>query len=361
MDRLSFNAGLNYYANVNDVVSHRLTLANTQLSLTRNKDRYYEYFPRDKNFRDQIFELYSPALKSQVDAGVLSSDALASQIINDQNFTASLSGDALSIYNSFRQSLLNKDRQTQDVLVPSFIYNFTYNEIGKKEYPNPFYFNGKLEVAGNLFSLFAKPTQNPGVLSTGKKDVFGVPLSQFIKIDADARKHFTFSKNTLVLRQFIGVGIPYGSSSIMPFIKSYFNGGSNDIRAWNIFGGLGPADSQLDERIRAYAMDNVKLTTNIEFRVPFSKTYEGAVFTDMGNIWSLRDNGFGDQFKFGKFYKQMGIGSGFGLRINVAYITARVDVAYKIYDPNQPEGDRWRFSKFQLLKPTLNFAIGYPF
>jgi outer membrane protein assembly factor BamA len=86
----------------------------------------------------------------------------------------------------------------------------------------------------------------------------------------------------------MGIGIPYGNSSSMPVIRSYINGGPNDIRAWTVFGGLGPANSQVDEKVRTYVMDNLKLTTNIEYRVPFNDMYEGAVFTDIGNIWSLK-------------------------------------------------------------------------
>jgi len=244
------------------------------------------------------------------------------------------------------------------------IYNFVYSEIGKKEYPNAFYFNGKVELAGNILSLFNKKDNDGGVVTGPQKTIFGLPYAQFIKFDIDARKYFKFNGNqTLVLRQFIGVGIPYGNSQDMPIIKSYFNGGSNDIRAWVAFGGLGPADSQVDERVRTYMTDNLKLTTNIEYRIPFNKTYEGALFTDIGNTWSLRNynDGYGDEFKFNKFLKQVGIGSGFGLRLNIAYVTARIDLAYKIYDPNKPDGDRWRFKYFQPFKPTVNIAFGYPF
>jgi Outer membrane protein/protective antigen OMA87 len=184
-----------------------------------------------------------------------------------------------------------------------------------------------------------------------------------VKFDFDVRKYFKFNNNTLVLRQFVGVGIPYGNSSNMPVIRSYFNGGANDIRAWIPFGGLGPAGSQIDERVRTFMTENMKLTTNVEFRVPFNGTYEGALFTDIGNIWALKstNDGSGDEFKFNKFLKQVGIGSGFGLRINIAYITLRLDLAYKMYDPNKPEGDRWRLKYFQPFKPTLNIAFGYPF
>ena len=72
-------------------------------------------------------------------------------------------------------------------------------------------------------------------------------------------------------------------------------------------------------------LDNVKLTTNIEYRFPISKIVEGALFTDAGNIWSLKNTGIGDEFKFNKFYKQLGIGSGFGFRFNIAYVTLRLD------------------------------------
>lgn len=363
LGRIGFNGSLNYFANANDIVSHRLSLFNTQLSLTRNKDRYYDFFPRDQEVRDATFELYSPALYQDFKNGLITSDEFSSLIVNDGTFQNSLDADQLNLFNTFRQSLINKDRQTQNVLISSFIYNYIYNEIGKKDRPNPFYFNGKVEVAGNVFGLLTDSQKQDGVIAEPTKKIFNIPYSQFVKFDVDVRKYFTFfnEKHTLALRQFIGVGIPYGNSTTMPFIRSYFNGGSNDIRAWRVFGGLGPADSQLDEKVRSYIMDNVKLTTNVEYRMPFNDMFEGAAFVDAGNIWSLRDNGFGDAFKFNKFIKQMGVGTGVGVRINVAYITLRLDAAYKVYDPNKPIGDRWVISKWQPLKPTLNFAFGYPF
>ncbi|WP_312818099.1 translocation and assembly module lipoprotein TamL [Kaistella carnis] len=363
LGRIGFNASLNYFANANDIVSHRLSVFNTQLSFTQNKDRYYDFFPRDQDVRDKIFQIYSPALWQDFQNGLITSDDFSSTIVADTGFQESLSGDQRSDLNTFLQSLINKDRQTQNILISSIIYNFVYNEIGKKDRPNPFYFNGKFEMAGNVFSIFNSSRKEDGIVTGPSRTIFNIPYSQFVKFDFDVRKYFTFNneKQTLALRQFIGIGIPYGNSSSMPFVRSYFNGGSNDIRAWRVFGGLGPADSQLDEKVRSYVMDNVKLTTNIEYRMPFTDMFEGAAFVDAGNIWSLKDSGFGDQFKFNKFISQMGVGTGVGLRINVAYITLRLDAAYKVYDPNKPVGDRWVISKWQPLKPVLNFAFGYPF
>ncbi|MGE8534951.1 translocation and assembly module lipoprotein TamL [Chryseobacterium sp.] len=370
LGRIIFNTGLNYQASVNDQVYHKLTLFNTQVSLTKNKDAYYDYFVNDRRVKDEVFGNYfmfnpqTAQTGQDYKDGKLSVDEVSKEIIENDAYRGSLNQQGTDLLTAFTGTLVNKDRQTQDVLISSMIYNFVYSEIGKKEYPNAFYFNGKVELAGNILSLFNKKDNDGGVVTGPQKTIFGLPYAQFIKFDIDARKYFKFNGNqTLVLRQFIGVGIPYGNSQDMPIIKSYFNGGSNDIRAWVAFGGLGPADSQVDERVRTYMTDNLKLTTNIEYRIPFNKTYEGALFTDIGNTWSLRNynDGYGDEFKFNKFLKQVGIGSGFGLRLNIAYVTARIDLAYKIYDPNKPDGDRWRFKYFQPFKPTVNIAFGYPF
>lgn len=359
MDRINLNASLNYGVTVNEVISHRLSIFNTQFSFTRNKNAYYDYFPADNNLKETVFQnyfLYNPSVDQ-----TLGDDAITNLILDDITYITSLSSatDRENFLN-FLQVLYKKDRLTQDVLVNSLAYNFNYNEKGNKNYRNPFYLDAKIELAGNLLSLLSKKSEDAAI--TNSKTIFGIPISQFVKFDIDARKYFSIGeKQKLIVRQFIGLGIPYGNSSIMPFIRSYFNGGSNDIRAWVAFGGLGPADTQIDKRIRAYMMDNVKLTTNIEYRIPFNKMFEGALFADAGNIWSLKDNGIGDQFKFSKFISQMGLGSGFGVRINVAYIIVRLDFAYKLHDPNLPKGERWVIDKIQPLKPTFNFSIGYPF
>lgn len=366
LGRVNFNTGLNYFANVNDQSSHRLTLFNTLFSLTKNKDSYYDFFVNDDAVRKAVFDdyfLYNPQLQQQFQSGAITRDQVSEQIIADNSYILTLDQQKADKLVEFLGTLVNKDRQTQDVIISSFIYNFIYNEIGKKDYPNAFYFNGKMEVAGNIPSLFnQKREDNGGILRSPERTIFGIPYAQFVKFDFDVRKYFKFNGNqTLVLRQYIGLGIPYGNSSSMPFVRSYFNGGANDIRAWVAFGGLGPGGSQVDERVRTYLMGNVKLTTNLEYRIPFNDMYEGAIFTDIGNVWNTDNNGFDDQFKFNKFIREMGVGSGLGLRVNVAYITLRLDLAYKIYDPNKPDGERWRFNKFQPFKPTLNLAFGYPF
>lgn len=364
LGRINFNTGLSFNANVGDGrIQHRLTLFNTQLSLTQNKDRYYDYFPADNEIRENVFDLYDVNHPGVIGSG--SFDDVSAIILEDTEFVTQLINSDRNLLYNFLQSIYNKERQTQDVIISSMIYSFTYNEIGKKDYQNPFSFTGKVEIAGNFLNLVTQKEENYLVYGN-TKTLFKIPFSQFIKFDFDYRKYFTFfndrtKPHTLAFRQFLGIGIPYGNSTEMPFVRSYFNGGAYDIRAWVAFGGLGPADSQLDQRVRSYAMDNLKLTTSLEYRLPLTDTFEAAIFTDAGNIWGLKDNGFGDQFKFRKFISQMGVGSGFGIRMNIAYVNLRLDMAYKIHDPNRPKGERWVIDKIQPLKPTVNFAIGYPF
>jgi hypothetical protein len=39
-----------------------------------------------------------------------------------------------------------------------------------------------------------------------------------------------------------GLGVPYGNVDVLPFIKSYYGGGANGIRAWKIYS-LGRVDT----------------------------------------------------------------------------------------------------------------------
>ncbi len=366
LGRISFNGGLQYTANVNDVVSHQLNLLGTQLSFTRNKERYYEFFPGAELLRNNFATIYlnmHPEINQLYSSGAITKDGLSEIISRDTSLPGVLNPADVNAFNEFRQVIQNKERQTQDVLIGSFSYDFTYNEIGKEYFKDPFFFRGKIEVAGNIPALFGGKTNAASIDPSKNKTLLNVPYAQFVKLDVDLRKYFGFfnNKHTLALRQVWGIGIPYGNSDAMPYVRSYFNGGTNDIRAWVAFGGLGPGGTEIDSRVRRFLMGNVKWTTSAEYRVTLSEMVNIAGFTDIGNIWNLKETGIHDGFSFKRFYKEFGIGSGLGIRINVAYITARIDFAYKIYDPNKSLGQRWVISKIQPLKPTLNFAFGVPF
>ena len=90
---------------------------------------------------------------------------------------------------------------------------------------------------------------------------------------------------------------------------------------------------------------------------------EGAIFVDMGNIWSIRDNRPGTEFQLSRFYKEVALCSGLGLRYDFTYVVLRLDVGFKMHDPSLTTGTRWISPESYLQKGNQNlvFAIGYPF
>ncbi len=190
--------------------------------------------------------------------------------------------------------------------------------------------------------------------------VLGINYSQYFKVDFDYRHYIPLrAENMLVGRVFVGAGLPYGNSVLLPFEKSYSASGSNDVRAWK-FRSLGPgvySDSTSFDRT-----GDISLVLNLEYRFPIFSWFKGALFVDAGNVWTTYSNEEfpGGVFKFGRFYKQLGVGPGFGLRMDFDFFIFRIDAALPVIDPAEAEGERWLgFTRFN--KTNFSFGIGYPF
>jgi outer membrane protein assembly factor BamA len=100
---------------------------------------------------------------------------------------------------------------------------------------------------------------------------------------------------------------------------------------------------------------------NLEYRFGIIKYLEAALFSDMGNIWVLKNDDFGESasFEIGKLWKDLAIGTGIGLRLNFDYFVIRFDVAKRMKDPGAE--DPYAIKFFYAEPPVYNFAIGYPF
>ena len=107
----------------------------------------------------------------------------------------------------------------------------------------------------------------------------------------------------------------------------------------------------------------MQIELNFEYRFPIHSFVKGAIFTDIGNIWTMKENEtfVGGEFKFNTFYKQLAADAGLGLRFDFSFLLFRLDAAAPIVNPAYPEGERWRISKLQFNDFILNFGIGYPF
>jgi outer membrane protein assembly factor BamA len=160
----------------------------------------------------------------------------------------------------------------------------------------------------------------------------------------------------------MGVGLPYGNSQSMPYEKSFFGGGPTTIRAWNLRH-LGPGTFQPSTEYTFERIGDIQLVANLEYRFPIISIFEGALFTDAGNVWLVNES---EEFPGGKFsFKNLpqSIAScvGLGLRANISIVTIRCDLALPVYDPGMESGLRLRPKHWKLSDITLNFGIDYPF
>ena len=266
---------------------------------------------------------------------------------------------------SFKQKLLDlKDpaliSSYDDQLISDFRYVFVLNtqELGKLK--NYVYFRGTFESAGHFVGLINRQLNN-NKQEGQRVDVFNVPFAQYLRPDIDLRFYQLFRGNSQLVYHFAaGLGYAYGNSLVIPFEKSFYAGGANDLRAWRARS-LGPGtytNSEIFEK-----NGDIKINANLEYRFDIFRKLKGALFTDAGNIWLLKydDSRPTGQFKFDKFADQIAIGTGIGLRFDFTFFILRFDWGIKLKDPTLPADEQWLIKKFTTKNTVLNFGIGYPF
>lgn len=224
----------------------------------------------------------------------------------------------------------------------------------------------QLDASGNVLSLFNKAMKSD---EYGSRLIWNTPYSQYIRTELTLGKTFVFGKNggqALAIRLLGGVGYAYGNSSTIPFEKQFYSGGANSMRGWQARS-LGPGNSKADTTfVIPSQTGDVKLEANLEYRFPMFWKLCGAVFTDVGNIWTLKetdgDDGSHTHFDLKNLAASLAADWGIGLRVDLNFLILRLDIGMKVYDPSLDTA-RWR-SPSQWLKKdgyTLHFGVGYPF
>ncbi|MFD2571172.1 BamA/TamA family outer membrane protein [Spirosoma soli] len=260
-------------------------------------------------------------------------------------------------------------------LILSTLYTFAYNSPTRSQSPTTYRLTFNAEAAGNLASLvFRKPIPNDD-----RNGVFNVPYAQYLRFDVDGRLYRRLGANlTWANRVFGGLGIPYGNSNgfQLPFTKQYFVGGSNSIRAFRpraIGPGLFTRDTLRNIAPFQEGGGDIRLEANTELRAKFNKYIEGAVFVDAGNVWTYYNAAqFSEDASASKFtpefYKQIAIGTGIGIRIDLSYFLIRLDLATPLRKPYKTNGSEWvidqiDFENRDWRKQNLvfNIGVGYPF
>ncbi|MDB5020572.1 MAG: Membrane protein, partial [Pedobacter sp.] len=248
-------------------------------------------------------------------------------------------------------------------------YNYTYTNQMEENRRNNVYFNGSIETAGNVWGRFVPKNAN------GDKTIFKVPLTQFVRLETDLRDYFKLTRNvTWASRLNLGYGYAYGNSPNLPFVRQFFAGGSNDIRAFPARS-LGPGTFQVDPNSQYFDQGgDIKMMLNTELRFKLFSIVNGALFVDAGNVWLRKEDPKaepprpGSEFKLSRALSEMAVGTGVGIRADAKIFVIRLDVAFPVRRPNLAPGERWVFDQINFGNKTwrnnnliYNIGIGYPF
>jgi outer membrane protein insertion porin family len=239
-------------------------------------------------------------------------------------------------------------------------YNFNFNsQLRPNHKKNNFYFNGNIDISANLIGIL----EGADVNKTGtQKTILNVPYSQYVRGEIDFRHYLSFSPTTTLASRFTtGIGYAWGNSSTMPFIKEFFAGGANDIRAFRSRA-LGPGSYYAGSRDTAFIADqpgDIKIEMNSEIRFKLFSVVRWAFFVDAGNVWTLRydSSRVGSQLPK-NWPSQIGVGVGTGIRLDISILLIRLDLGVPVREPWLVSSDKW---VFDTKNTVLNFAIGYPF
>lgn len=271
------------------------------------------------------------------------------------------------LYDSISQKSDAMRRVVEKQLIFGPTYSYTYTNTMSKR-PNTIYYKGTLDLAGNITGLLT----GANVKKDKEKTIFGVPFSQYAKIENDFRFYHKFTEKTsLATRLIAGVAYPYGNSEHIPFSRQFFSGGSNSVRAFRART-LGPGSFDPRTIQNGYYFDqsgDVKLELNAEYRANLYKFLNVAVFADAGNVWLVNEDIERPGAKFSKeFLSEIAVGAGVGLRLDFSILILRLDLAMPLRVPYYERGDRWAFDKINFGDSNwrrdnliLNIAIGYPF
>jgi outer membrane protein assembly factor BamA len=290
------------------------------------------------------------------------------------------------------QKLRERNIQVRRSLANQLIFGGGYNFIHDGSYTkknNYWFYKINLDIAGNLLKSVNLLTNQTASYDTSFQ-FFGLNYSQFSRLKLESGRYFKLNDKTRLVTQLRGgVGVPYGNSTVLPYIKQFFTGGSYGIRAWRVRS-LGPGSYNFREDIdysRGSFIDQtgeMLIEGNVEYRYPLFRWIKGAFFLDFGNIWNLQPDTSrpGALFQPESLINEMAIGTGFGLRLDFSFFILRFDIGAKLRDPAFEGSSAWvidryndaRFERLNLVHYddperqtrgysllNLNIAVGYPF
>lgn len=271
------------------------------------------------------------------------------------------------------QAMLDTIPPLRHAIEPVFtfgpIYYYTRTNTMRTDLKHTFYFKGGLDLSANLYGLIRGANAKEG----RQYKIFDANFAQYVKAEADLRHYMKLGPNSILAsRAMAGIGYTHGNSTVMPYVKQFFMGGPNGLRAFRARA-LGPGsytpEFYGEDNFFADQTGDIKLELNTEYRAKLASIVHWAMFVDAGNIWlqNADPDKPGAQFS-SNFIKEMAVGAGLGLRFDFSFLVLRTDLAMPLRIPYRPEGQRWVFDEIDFRNSdwrrrnlVFNLAIGYPF
>ncbi len=355
LDKENFTTSLTYNWTPKRFSTARFDLFNVQYVKNVNIANYFRVYGSSYDALNDIAQQYNFSPIYFENGNLIPETGTLGVIQDVQAGAVPVSMNDRQTINSVEE---RRRRLTENNLIIASSYTFSKTTKTDLQDNTFFTFRTKIESAGNVASLIAaasKQLEN----QNGNNTLFEIEYSQYIKTEFEVVKHWDLRrKRLLAMRFFGGIAIPYGNSDNVPFSRSYFAGGSNDNRAWRPYG-LGPGSSGA---VNDFNEANMKLAFSTELRFNLFGDLNGAIFTDIGNIWNALDNVEDERFTFTGFdsLKDVAVGSGFGLRYDFNFFVVRFDLGFKTYNPAEEDGKKW-FRDYNFANSVLNIGINYPF
>ena len=356
LDKQTYNAGVQYQWKTKKNNRIDFKLLDLTLVDNRNVQNYFNVYT------NAYSELNSLAKSTAGTSSFFNGDNLAIP-----NGTAGFTNYVLSesspitkgstSYINVQRIEERRDRLTQNNLIIGSSIDFLKNTQTSFFDENFYQVRFQFESAGNLISLLVEPLNLERKNETNY--LFNLPYSQYVKGEFDYIQHWLVgSSSVFALRTFVGLAVPLGNATSIPFNRSYFSGGANDNRAWEVYR-LGPGSSFSGNEFNEA---NFKLALNLEYRFNLFGSFKGALFTDVGNIWNVFDDVTDPKRRFDGFedLSELAVGSGFGVRYDFGLFIFRLDTGFKTHNPALEKSKRW-LTELQFKKANITIGINYPF
>lgn len=244
--------------------------------------------------------------------------------------------------------------------IPQMIYSYVYDrEFGRD---NTLNWSFSVQEAGNIFWAIYRACGKKG-----EKELFHTPFSQFVKGQAQLvwGRRIGSGDSWLVSRVAAGAAHAYGNSTQVPYSEQFYVGGANSVRAFTVRS-IGPGSYKAPPGQPEDYFDRTgtfKFEANVEYRFPIAGPLHGAAFVDSGNVWLLKSDPLrpGGTLKAGTFFKDLALGTGVGLRVDISMLVIRGDLGIGIHAPYDT-GKRGYYNMRNFGSSlAFHLAIGYPF